>query len=154
MSQILRPLAAPAMSETTLIQLATPSQRSLWHSLAAVVCTLGGTYLASRYLQGTGAHSDVLIWMEQVLFSILPTVVGMVIILLSWLSVDARTHRKPPSWVITTGVLSWFSLGLAMFGYLFLTREGLLRWIAMAQFALLLLLLIQAQALGLMLSTH
>ena len=41
-----------------------------------------------------------------------------------------------------------------MFGYLFLTREGLLRWIAMAQFALLLLLLIQAQALGLMLSTH
>lgn len=142
------------MSETTLIQLATPSQRSLWHSLAAVVCTLGGTYLASRYLQGTGAHSDVLIWMEQVLFSILPTVVGMVIILLSWLTDDARTHRKPPSWVITTGVLSWFSLGLAMFGYLFLTREGLLRWIAMVQFALLLLLLIQAQALGLMLSTH
>ncbi|MFP5486481.1 MAG: hypothetical protein ACLGHV_12545 [Gammaproteobacteria bacterium] len=142
------------MSETTLIQLATPSQRSLWHSLAAVVCTLIGTYLASRYLQGTDAHSDVLIWMEQVLFSILPTVVGMVIILLSWLTDDARTHRKPPSWVITTGVLSWFSLGLAMFGYLFLTREGLLRWIAMAQFALLLLLLIQAQALGLMLSTH
>lgn len=147
-------IAIHAMSETRLIQLAMPTQRTLWHSLAALACTLGGTYLASRYLQSAKAHSDALVWMEQVLFSILPTAVGMFIILLSWLMDDAHIHKKPHSWVITTSVLSWFSLGLAMFGYLFLTRVGALRWIAMAQFTLLLLLLTQAQTLGLTLSTH
>jgi cell division protein FtsW (lipid II flippase) len=110
--------------------------------------------LASRYLQGAEGHSDVLVWMERVLFSILPTALGMVLILLSWLTDDARTHGKPPSWVVTTGVLSWFSLGLAMFGYLFLTRVGLPRWIALTHFALLLLLLVLAQTTGLTLSTH
>lgn len=142
------------MSEPTLLQLATPRQRTLWHSLAAVACTFGGTYLASVYLQGAEADPDVLVWMERVLFSILPTAVGMIIILASWLQDDARTHNRPPSWVITTTVLSWFSLGLALFFYLFFTRVGALRWIAMAQFALLLLLLAQAQTFGLMLSTH
>ncbi len=142
------------MSEPNLIQLATPTQRTLWHSLAAVACTLAGTYLASRYLQNTEAHSDVLAWMERVLLSFLPTMMGMAAILVSWLRNDTRTYDKPHSWIITTGVLSWLSLGLAMFGYLFLTRAGMLRWIAMAQFALLLLLLFQAQTLGLILSTH
>lgn len=142
------------MSDPTLIQSLMPSQRTLWHSLAAVACTLGGTYLASRYLQGAQTHSDALVWMERVLFSILPTAVGMILILVSWLQHDASIHKKPHAWVITTGVLSWFSLGLAMFGYLFLTRAGSLRWIAMVQFGLLLLLLAQAQTLGLTLSTH
>ncbi|MDY0107463.1 MAG: hypothetical protein RBS27_12380 [Giesbergeria sp.] len=144
------------MPEPTPLQRVMPSQRSLWHSLAAVTCTLGGTYLASRYLQAHDAMTDALDWMEQVLLSIIPTAVGMAIILVSWLAHDARAHHKPYSWVITTAVLGWFSLGLAMFGYLFFTRSGSLRWIAMAQFGLLLLLLVLvlAQTMGLTLSSH
>ena len=142
------------MREPTLVQLATPSPRALWHSLAAIACTFIGTYLASVYLQRAEATPDVLAWTERVLLSILPTTVGMVAILVSWLHSDARRHDKPPSWVIATTALSWFSLGLAVFGYLLLTRQGLLRWIASIQFALLLLVLTQAQALGLTLSSH
>lgn len=142
------------MRESTLIQLATPSPWALWHSLAALGCTFTGTYLASLYLQGAEAHGDALAWMEHVLLSILPTAVGMVAILVSWLRGDTRRHAKPGSWVVATTALSWPSMGLALFGYLFLTRQGYVRWIAIAQFALLLLLLLQAQTLGLTLSTH
>lgn len=142
------------MREPTLLQLATPSQRALWHSLAAIACTFTGTYLASVYLQRAEATPDVLAWMERVLLSILPTALGMVLILVSWLRNDTRRLDKPHTWVIATTVLAWFSLGMALFGYLFLTRQGPWRWIAIAQFALLLLLLFQAQMLGLRLSIH
>lgn len=142
------------MRETSLIQLATPAPRALWHSLAALACTFAGTYLASIYLQGTESHSDALVWMERVLLSFIPTALGMLSILVSWLHGDAQRLDKPRSWVVATSALSWLSLGLAMFGYLFLTRPAPVRWIAIAQFAALLLLLIEAQALGLALSTH
>lgn len=142
------------MRETTLLQRALPAPRALWHSLAALACTFAGTYLASVYLQGAEPHGDALAWMERVLLSIIPTAVGMLLILVSWLHGDTQRFDKPLSWVVATSALSWLSLGLAMFGYLFLTRRAHARWIAIAQFALLLLLLFQAQTLGLALSTH
>jgi len=142
------------MRESTLLQRALPAPRALWHSLAALACTFAGTYLASIYLQGAAPRGDALAWMEHVMLSIIPTAMGMLLILVSWLRGDTRRFDKPLSWVVATSALSWLSLGLAMFGYLFLTRPGPVRWIAIAQFALLLLLLLQAQTLGLALSTH
>jgi|GEM_PF-3165304 len=142
------------MREPTLIQMATPSRWAVGHSLAALSCTCAGTYVASVYLQGAASESDAVAWMGRVLLSTIPTAMGMAAILASWLRVDARRHRRPHSWVVATTVLSWPSMGLALFGYLFLTRLGHVRWVAIAQFALLLVLLLQAQTLGLALSTH